>query len=319
MRTLQETYRQAEEPELPPLREQWDVLVARGQDMLPELRDLGMAAFKESPGTDRQLANFLAKMARDAMAADRWETAHEMSTTLLDADVEDDSLLQVAGVSAFVLNQYDEAEGYLKRAAEAGVLSPDWQGYLEEIDNYKEYWAEEQKLREAEAEADDLPRVELNTTAGRIVLELFEDQAPQTVGNFVSLVEKEYYDGTVFHRVLPNFMAQGGDPEGTGMGGPGYTIYDEVDRPDTRMHFRGSLSMAKTQAPDSGGSQFFLTFVPTAHLNKKHTVFGRVIEGMDVLPEITRNPDQPGKEPTVIESAKVLRKRDHEYKPTKVE
>ena len=228
-------------------------------------------------------------------------------------------MLDVAGVSAFVLNQYDEAEGYLKRAEEAGTISELGQGYLESVDDYKSYWAEEKKIREEEAEADDLPRVELNTSAGKIVVELFENQAPQTVGNFVSLVEKKFYDGVIFHRVIPNFMAQGGDPEGTGQGGPGYTIYDEVDRDDTRMHFRGSLSMAKTAAPDSGGSQFFLTFVPTAHLNKKHTVFGRVIEGMDVLAEIQRDPGQPGKKATVIESAKVLRKRDHEYKPKKVE
>jgi cyclophilin family peptidyl-prolyl cis-trans isomerase len=156
-----------------------------------------------------------------------------------------------------------------------------------------------------------------------LVVELFENEAPQTVGNFISLVENGFYDGTVFHRVLPNFMAQGGCPKGTGQGGPGYTIYDEHDRDDARMHFRGYLSMANTGRKNSGGSQFFLTFVPTPHLNDKHTVFGRVIEGMDVLERIQRrDPDKQGNlpEPDKIIKMEVLRKRpDKKYVPTKVE
>jgi cyclophilin family peptidyl-prolyl cis-trans isomerase len=135
-------------------------------------------------------------------------------------------------------------------------------------------------------------------------------------------VEKGFYDGLTFHRVLPGFMAQGGCPQGNGQGGPGYNIYCECDRDDARMHFRGTLSMAHA-GRNTGGSQFFLTFLPTPWLNKKHTVFGRVIEGFDVLERLQRrDPDASGPipEPDKIIKAEVLRKRpDHQYVPTKVE
>jgi peptidylprolyl isomerase/peptidyl-prolyl cis-trans isomerase B (cyclophilin B) len=149
-------------------------------------------------------------------------------------------------------------------------------------------------------------------------VELFEDQAPNTVASFISLVEKGFYDGILFHRVIAGFMAQGGDPTGTGGGGPGYRFKDELNTPEARMHFRGSLSMANS-GPDTNGSQFFLTFRPTPHLNGRHTVFGRVIEGMDVLANLNRvQPPKTGGPPEnadKIVKATVVRKRDHEYKP----
>ncbi|MEM7314242.1 MAG: peptidylprolyl isomerase [Planctomycetota bacterium] len=166
-----------------------------------------------------------------------------------------------------------------------------------------------------------MPRVKLTTDQGPVTVELFENEAPETVGNFISLVEKGYYDGLVFHRVMEAFMAQGGCPDGNGGGGPGYNIYCECVNDNHRNHFAGSLSMAKQQPRNTGGSQFFLTFVPTTHLNGQHTVFGRVIEGMDVLPKIIkRTPDSapPTPDPTVILKAEVVRKRDHEYRPNKV-
>ncbi len=182
---------------------------------------------------------------------------------------------------------------------------------------YPELWSREQQLRAAEASADDLPRVELVTAQGRIVMELFENEAPNTVANFISLAESGYYEGIKFHRVLPNFMAQAGDPNtrdaagGTaGTGGPGYRIPDEFAREGARKHFTGTLSMAKTPGPDTGGSQFFITHTPTVHLNGKHTVFGRVLSGLDVARSIEPN--------EVIVSLSVLRKRDHDYTPQKL-
>jgi cyclophilin family peptidyl-prolyl cis-trans isomerase len=150
-------------------------------------------------------------------------------------------------------------------------------------------------------------------------IELFENEAPNTVANFISLVEKGYYNGLVFHRVLANFMAQGGDPTGSGSGGPGYRIACECSKPEARMHFRGSLSMAHA-GRDTGGSQFFLTFLPTTHLNHRHTCFGRVVRGMDVLSRLQRrDPESPNPpEPDKILEAKVLRKRPHAYEPKKM-
>lgn len=136
---------------------------------------------------------------------------------------------------------------------------------------------------------------------GEFVVQLFPDKAPKTVNNFVFLAQQGYYDGTTFHRVLEGFMAQGGDPTGTGMGGPGYEFEDEFS--DLTFDKPGLLAMANS-GPNTNGSQFFITYVPTPHLNGLHTIFGEVIEGMDVVNNITRrDPDQnPGFEGDAIET-----------------
>ena len=181
-------------------------------------------------------------------------------------------------------------------------------------ESYVELWPFEQVIRSTEEGANDLPRVELITARGRIVVELFENEAPNTVANFISLVEAGFYDGTKFHRVIQNFMAQGGDPNTKpgatgipGQGGPGYRIPDEHTRQGARNHFAGSLAMAKTDAPHTAGSGFFLTHEPTPDLNGKHTVFGRILEGLDVARGLKIN--------DLLVSAIVLRKRDHDYNP----
>jgi len=152
--------------------------------------------------------------------------------------------------------------------------------------------------------AEPLPQVTLHTNKGAIVLELAEDDAPNTVANFVSLAEKGFYNGVTFHRVIADFMIQGGDPTGTGRGGPGYVIADEFS-PRLR-HARGVISMANA-GPNTGGSQFFITHVPCPHLDGKHAVFGRVTSGMEVVDSI-RQGDR-------IEKVTVDRKRGHAYKP----
>ena len=106
------------------------------------------------------------------------------------------------------------------------------------------------------------------------------------MANFITLAEKGFYDGLIFHRVLPGFMAQGGDPKSDGTGGPGYEIPAEFRKPNHRLHFRGSLSMARAQDPDSAGSQFFLMFAPNGDLDGNYTVFGRMTKGFDVLAKI---------------------------------
>ena len=119
----------------------------------------------------------------------------------------------------------------------------------------------------------------IETAKGNIVLELFEDDATNTVANFVKLINKGYYNGLKFHRVIPDFMIQGGCPVGNGTGGPGYTIKCEIN---PKKHLKGTLSMAHA-GKDTGGSQFFITHSPQPHLDGVHTVFGQVIEGMDVV------------------------------------
>lgn len=137
----------------------------------------------------------------------------------------------------------------------------------------------------AEAEQAKSPRVIIEMAVGKIVVELYEKDAPGTVANFVKLAKQGFYDGLSFHRVEPGFVVQGGDPKGDGTGGPGYAIKDEVN---TRKHLTGAVAMAKTAAPNSAGSQFYITLAPQPGLDGRYTVFGQVVEGMDVVMKIKR-------------------------------
>jgi peptidyl-prolyl cis-trans isomerase A (cyclophilin A) len=163
---------------------------------------------------------------------------------------------------------------------------------------------------DSDYEDPDNPAVTLETTKGDITLELFEQRAPRTVENFLGLAtgDKEWsdpetgetrtdslYEGTIFHRVISDFMIQGGDPEGTGQGGPGYTFDDEFHE-DLNHDKAGILSMAN-RGPDTNGSQFFITLGPQPHLDGKHAVFGHVIDGMDVVEEIGSVPTDRNDKP----------------------
>lgn len=125
----------------------------------------------------------------------------------------------------------------------------------------------------------------IDTKYGTITLELFDKEAPGTVANFEKLANDHFYDGLTFHRVIEDFMIQGGCPQGTGGGGPGYTIPCEV-KGNPHKHLRGSLSMAKTAAPNTGGSQFFICHSPQPHLDGVHTVFGKVTDGVDIVDKV---------------------------------
>lgn len=147
---------------------------------------------------------------------------------------------------------------------------------------------------------------------GDIVIELYHDKAPETVANFISLVEEGFYDGLTFHRIISGFMIQGGDPEGTGRGGPGYTIKGEFASngftQNDLKHKRGIISMARSQHPDSAGSQFFIMHEDAPHLDGDYAAFGKVIKGMDVVDEIAETPTDANDyplEPQVIEKATV--------------
>jgi cyclophilin family peptidyl-prolyl cis-trans isomerase len=165
------------------------------------------------------------------------------------------------------------------------------------------------------------------TTQGNFTVELFARQAPKTVENFIGLAEgtkewkdargqiqkgKRYYDGIVFHRVIDGFMIQGGDPTGTGTGGPGYTFADEFNR-ELRHNKPGILSMAN-RGPNTNGSQFFVTLGPTPHLDNVHSIFGQVIEGLDVVQKIGKVPVTPGNNrpvtPVVIRKLTIERVRE---------
>lgn len=316
----------------PELLKKWNELIKQGESMLPVLRSSSLAAYQASPNSDPQLTRFLVKLLEDDVRHDRYEACLEVGKALADNDCGISQVYDLAGIACFATHDFANAEKYLKEAEARGVLSSQDGGmqgerYLPLVEEYKQLWQEEQALRAKETEANDLPQVRIETSKGVVVAELFENEAPDTVGNFISLIEKGFYDGLKFHRVLAGFMAQGGCPLGDGTGDAGYKIYCECDKDDHRKHFRGSLSMAKGTPKDTGGSQFFFCLVPTAHLNGQHTVFGRVIEGMDVVTELQRikpsdpavDPSESAVEPDIIKKVTVIRKRDHEYKPNKVQ
>lgn len=153
-------------------------------------------------------------------------------------------------------------------------------------------------------DAKQNPVVTINmANGGQIEIELYPHVAPNTVNNFISLVQKSYYDGTIFHRVIPGFMIQGGDPKGTGTGGPGYSIKGEFSGngfANDLKHSRGVISMARAASPDSAGSQFFIMVADAPHLDGQYAAFGKVLSGLDVADAIVSTPrdrsDQPREE-----------------------
>jgi len=332
LQTIRIKFQSVADTEKPALQEQFRQLMVAARELAPQLIEVAEKAYVAAPNQDKRIADFLLRVAVDNLQGDNYEEGLRVLKILIDGKTPDRRSDLLAGVAAFHTNQYDLAESHFKAASQAGLfeaaandanrVNPALRNQatqqLADLDKFRRLWASEQKIRAAEAEADDLPRVQLQTGKGTIVLELFENETPNTVANFIHLVEKGYYDGLAFHRVLPGFMAQGGCPRGDGSGGPGYRIPCECHQDQFRRHFRGSLSMAH-RGRDTGGSQFFLTFVRTSHLDGKHTVFGRVVEGMDVLSRLARiDPSQPrpGLQPDKIIKASVLRKRPHEYTPT---
>ena len=259
-----------------------------------------------------------------ALQGHRFDDSKQIAQTLIAAGRRNVLTVNVLGVSQFATHDFTGAVATFTAAEKEEMMHPQLGGrYQDAASEYVAFWKEEQAVRKAEAAATgeaQLPRVLFKTNRGDIVLELFENEAPNTVASFVSLVEGKKYDGVKFHRVIPMFMAQGGDPNSLdddpsndGLGGPGYMIKCECFAKNARRHFRGSLSMAKTAAPNTGGSQFFLTHLPTPHLNANvdaqsgHTVFGRIVEGLDVAASLKKDDK--------IETATVVRKRKHEYKP----
>ena len=320
--------------------------VAHAQAVMNEMVEAATEAYRYAPNADPQITELLVAVVRYYVAGrevrgaagridggDQYERALPIIKTLVEGGADDRELLVWGFLSAFVTCDYDLAEKYFEKARAIPPTDAEIAGAANEgtvalvakfapmIDQYRQWWAAEAKLRAAEAEADDLPRVKLTTTKGEITLELFENEAPQTVANFITLVKQGYYDGLPFHRVLAKFMAQAGAKNDDGTGRLGYSIRGEASQPNSRRHFRGSLSMGLFPGlPDSGGAQFFLTMVPTPHLDGQHTVFGRVIEGIEVLADLTRREPSPDPQENAalpkadrILKAEVLRDRGHDY------
>jgi len=321
MRELMYEFDAAEPARQKEIETRYDKLTKMGEDRLGPLIAAAVEVVEEVPGENTDISDFLQGILVWRVGNDDYEAAFPLAKILIDGGITDPSIYPIAGQAAFGIGEFDAADEYFKISADNDMLSEEGKKLFASIPYYKEAWPKEQKIRTEEAKAGNLPRVSITTEHGEIEVELFENEAPNTVANFISLVEKGFYDGLTFHRVLPMFMAQGGCPEGTGKGDPGYNIPCECYSENHRLHFRGSLSMANA-GRDTGGSQFFINFVPSRSLDGRHTVFGRVIKGFDVLSRIRkRDPEDPNHpnadNPEKIVQMKVIRKRDHDYVPKK--
>ncbi|XZE46079.1 peptidylprolyl isomerase [Pirellulaceae bacterium SH467] len=259
---------------------------------------------------------------------DVWKTSLsamlELDPNLLDGEL----LLEL--VSACIANQeYDLAMAAGELLKQKHELVESQLLFLSNLPRMKEVWEKEKAKRQEESQRDNNPRIELATSKGRVVIELFEDDAPEAVANIIYLTERGYYNRKAFFRVEQHMVAQTGCEKGDGTGDAGYTIRGEVTSESYRPHLRGSCAIAlgaKDGGPDSdsGSSQFYIAFTTLEHLDGKYTVFGRVIEGMEnvsLFRQMNLADEEESKEqknPDFIIETKVLRKRDHEYKPTPV-
>lgn len=273
-----------------------------GQDLLAARRDL----LNRFPGSTETALEVAAGLRREIDCAGAIEVLRGLGD---DAPSKAKVLMAQA---YFDENMFDEAATTLAQlnleAIEDVAVRAQANNIVRQCEEIKSLWEAELAIRAIESEADNLPRVTIKTAKGSILIELFEDDAPNTVANFISLVRTDYYDGIAFHRFEPNFMIQGGCPntksgEGTyGTGGPGYTIADECSGDNARLHFADSVAMAKTSAPNTGGSQFYLNHRPTTWLNNRHTVFGRVLEGREVACKLRKD--------DLIEDIEIIRIRE---------
>ncbi|MCR5162669.1 MAG: peptidylprolyl isomerase [Thermoguttaceae bacterium] len=286
----------------------------------PKLFDLAEKAWLEEPSReDGEFLNFIIQVLETRMTVGEYERADAIMQGLIALKIPEilPDLYDAAGEIAFMLNNFEQAARYFDLAEQNKVLSERCAGFKKDLSYYRSSWAKESLLRQQDAGKKDLPRVTLDTTKGKIVLELYEDQAPNTVANFVYLAEKGYYDGMFFEQVIPGEGAVAGRSLETPEGDPGWTIRDEFDPTTSRNHYRGTISMLRGE-PNSAGSTFFISFSPIKDLDGKYVVFGRVVEGMDVLTKLQimdpANPD-PMAEPDQIEKASAVTKRDHKYRP----
>lgn len=271
------------------LRKQYVELVDQSKDLIEQVRDTATRSL-DAKKLDARTSKILIGLVMNDSEFEQNIRASKLADKLIEAGIDDSLFVQ---------------------AAKSNRLSV----------HSKEMF-EEMHLRSQQKKLDTLPQVKMVTSKGELTIELFENEAPNTVANFISLIEKKFYNGLKFHRVVEGFVAQGGDPQGNGSGGPGYSIKCECEAIEARRHFYGSLSMAHTGIKDTGGSQFFICLERTSHLDGRHTVFGRVIGGIEVLDKLSRTFSDRGEikgaECDTIEKMTVLRKREHEYALVKV-
>ncbi|MCA9195441.1 MAG: peptidylprolyl isomerase [Planctomycetales bacterium] len=315
------------------LRRDFSNAQMEGHRLFDTMIDAALAQFLADPENNSATEQMLYEVVKDSVEMDRFENMLPVAQALINRNFDGEKLKAYMALSAIAMNQWELAKPFVSHLSELGISESYLHQLNDELEGLKEKWQKELSEREKDAAGEPLPQAIIRTTKGDVLVELFENNAPGTVGTFISLAEQGFYDNLEFHRVLQHFMAQTGCPIGDGTGGPGFYIYSEASRPDARPFFRGTLGIAIASDPNtglplvhSGGSQFFVTYVPTFELEGTYTSFGRVLTGMEVVASLTRvNPDEkPAEgEPPVIPdrvlNIEIVRKRDHEYVPNKLQ
>ena len=318
-----------EEDRSPEAKEKYREVRERGREQMNRTFDLAVKLFKSRP-RDFESGSMMATILDYRESTSQYENSNEAAELLLANGLTYPFLYKIAARSAFLDGKFDDVLKHYE-----AFVSVNGVDKLDNVDNvfansvktYPPLWAKELEIRGDEAKADDLPRVLLETTRGPVTIELFENEAPIAVANFITLVEDGYYDGADFYQVVDDFLAMGGDPVGDGTGTSGKFISDENTAENARQFFRGSIAMAKMPdprkkgdyVPNSASSQFAIALVPLIREDIPQTVFGRVIDGMDVVCTFRRIDPQEKKEkaivlpPDRILNAKIIRKRDHAY------
>ena len=301
--------------------DKWLELEAKGKTIYEKFLLASLAEYKSGENDAPALKDMLRATLKQRVEQDFYGNLFDIGLALWESGQQDNELLGLICMAGYGEGRLEEVKEFLKSWSGTDEIPVAMVQVNEQIDEIVELWKEELEIRAQEESGEPLPRALIKTTRGNIEVVLYEDQAPETVANFISLAEQGFYENLLFHRVIQHFMAQGGCPNGDGSGGPGYRIYSEGDRPDARRFFRGTLGMAMTDEPNSAGSQFFITFLPTPHLNEGFTAFGRVTSGFDVLASLARiNPEEKDESkapvmPDEIREIVITQKRDHEYKP----
>jgi cyclophilin family peptidyl-prolyl cis-trans isomerase len=285
-----------------------------------EILDASVDAYLESPERFREVNDDLTKLMRSLLGeqgtSSRFDPqkARDIAERLINARAKNLNVHFYGSYAAYCLNEFDLARKWLDRLLEAGA-KPE-QTILKQIEDASAKWGRELALREADAQTQ-VPQVAVQTELGEFVVELYENEAPNTVANFIMLVEKKYYDGSFIYLSQPGRLAMAGCTKGDGQTNAGYFIPDEVDQPEIRHHFSGVLAMA-AEEPNTGSARFSILQQPTPGGDGKLTVFGRIISGLDVIyrvPAVKPTDIKLGAKPVKIESMRVVRKRDHAYEP----
>ncbi len=302
-------------------------------DPMPQIQsnvlEAALEEFKTDPAGKVKLGHILFKTLKRNTDKDNFDGMLPIAKTLVEMGYPSADLSQIYLQSCLAAGDFQQAKSVIQ-ASEKNIVNS--AAMLSVLDRLEKEWAEELEAQKRDAAGEPLPQVKIRTTKGPLVVELFENDAPEAVANFISLAESGYFDSLDFFYVGDHQVAQTGCPNEDGTGGPGYMILNENSKPNARKLFRGSLALALLPGrPDSGGSVFFIPYLPALELDSNnYTVFGRVVSGMPSLANLNRvkparkeeseedKKNKPKTEPDEIVSVEVIRKRDHKYEPKKL-